>query len=178
MDAQKKVDEYNSTHNIALEEIPPLKFHLDEFCNAKNSQLFVSSLPRAFLTAQTLFGDKYKIEKDDKFVEFDLNIVPIPLLHLTFRTWVVISRILWFMGALNTKRSFSFERARAKNAAEFLYEKSKSSEVALVAHDLLNLFIERHLKSKGYRRISKVKNGFFSITKLVKLPHHDSGRIS
>ena len=166
IEAQRRVDEYNNTTNIALEEIEPLRTHLDDFLGSKNPIILASSLPRAFLTANRLFDKKSNIEPDSSFIEFDLNILPIPLINLTFRSWVVISRILWFMGLVKTKRSFSYERTRSKKAAELLHEKAKDSHVALVSHDLLNFFIERELKTKAYRRISKVKNGFFSITKL------------
>ncbi len=38
--------------------------------------------------------------------------------------------------------------------------------VVLVAHGLINSFIEKQLKSNGYSRVSKIENGFFSITEL------------
>ena len=70
------------------------------------------------------------------------------------------------MGILKTTRSFRAELLRAKNNADFLYEESKKANVVLVSHGMLNMFIEKYLKKLGYKRVSKIKNGFFSIIQL------------
>jgi len=164
--ATKRVDEYNSTHNIALDEITPIKSHLQSFIEDKKTIVFASSMTRALITAKELFGKKFDIVGDDRFIEFDLRFIYIPFLKLKFGTWALISRLIWFMGLLKTKRSFAYEYNRAKNVSEFLYEKSKEGNIVLVAHGMLNMFVEFYLKKKGYKRIDKVKNGFFTIVKL------------
>ena len=168
IEATKRGHEYNDTHDIALEEITPLKRYLHGFFAEKKSHVFASSMPRALLTAKAAFGEKFNIIGEERFIEFDLKFLPIPFVSLKFGTWAVISRILWFAGLLKTKRSFRNERLRAKKASEFIYEKAQDSSVALVAHGMLNLFIEKDLKNKGYKRVSKVRNGFFSITTLTR----------
>ena len=165
LEARKRMYEYNSTQKIAIEEIWPLKAHIQEFLEMKNLSVFASSMPRALITAQALFN-KYDIIAEERFIEFDLHFVQIPFIELKFGTWALISRILWFCRILNTTRPITAELNRARDAGEFLYKEAKKTNIALVSHGMLNMFIEKHLKKLGYKRASKVKNGFFSIITL------------
>lgn len=167
VEANKRISDYNFTQNIMIEEITPLKSLLNSFMDEKSS-IFVSSMPRALITAKALFEDKFKIVGDDRFIEFDLRFIPIPFLKLKFGTWALISRLVWFLGFLRTNRSFAFEKKRAKNAAQLIITKAEKGNIALVAHGMLNMFIEKNLQKQGYKRISKVKNGFFTIITLDK----------
>jgi broad specificity phosphatase PhoE len=162
IEATKRIHEYNTTKKIATEEILPVKSYIKEF---QNISIFASSMPRALITAQALFN-KHDIIAEDRFIEFDLRFIPIPFIKLKFEIWALISRILWFGRILKTRRTVRFELNRAKNAANFLYKEAKQANVALVSHGMLNMFIEKHLKKLGYKRASKVKNGFFSIITL------------
>ena len=99
----------------------PLKTDIQEFLEMQNLTVFSSSMPRAIITAQALFNEKYNIIKDDRFIEFDLHFIQIPLIKLKFETWALISRILWFMGMLKTKKSVRSELLRAKNNTSFFY---------------------------------------------------------
>jgi broad specificity phosphatase PhoE len=165
IEATKRIHEYNTTKKIATEEILPIKHHIEEFLATQKISIFASSMPRALITAQVLFNE-YNIIGEDRFVEFDLRFIPIPFVKLKFETWALISRILWFGRILKTRRTVRLELNRAKNAANFLYKEAKQTNVALVSHGMLNMFIEKHLKKLGYKRASKVKNGFFSIITL------------
>lgn len=169
IEAVTRVEEYNNTHDIALEEVLPLTINLKDFLEEEKSMVFVSSMPRALLTARKIFGKKYDIVGDENFIEFDLKVLAIPFLNLKFKTWALISRIMWFARLLKTKRSFREERVRATECAKFLYEKSQDASVALVSHGMLNHFIEKYLATKGYHRTRKVQNGFFSITTLAQM---------
>lgn len=164
--AKEKVQEYNDTSNLAIEEIFPIQHHINDFLEGKQPIIFASSLPRAYQTAKYLFGKKCQLTVSDEFVEFDLNIFPIPFLKCKFKTWLLISRILWFLNISKTTRNFSYEARRAKSCANLLYKEAYDSSVALVSHGLLNFFIEKNLKKQNYRRIYKVRNGCFSITRL------------
>lgn len=168
LEAARREDEYNTTEDIKTDEILPLLESANPILNNKNSVIFSSTRPRSAITAKKFFEARQQdIIFDSKFIEFDLNIVPLPFVKLGFGSWATISRILWFLRLLQTKRSVSYEMNRAKECAEILYDKAKNgAPVALVAHGLLNKSIEKHLKSKGYERRSKIKNGFFSITEL------------
>ncbi|MEM6338741.1 MAG: hypothetical protein AAF673_02290 [Pseudomonadota bacterium] len=159
------ITQYNSTSDIAIEEIDKIKTHLGGFLKEKKSIVLSSSMPRALITAKSMFGKNYDILVDKNFIEFDLKFIKIPLIKLKFGTWATISRLLWFAGIGKTDRKFKTEKLRAEDCAEILYRKSlENDSVALVAHGMINYFIEKRLRYRGYKRISKVTNGFCSIT--------------
>ncbi len=162
-----KVKEYNTTEDIDTNEILPLVNQVQLFLQNKDSFIFSSNMPRALITTKSLFHGRSDIIFDSKFIEFDLSIIPLPILKLKFVTWATISRILWFLRLLKSDRPIKSELKRAQECAEYIYIKAKEGlPVVLVAHGMLNIFIEKHLKSKGYSRVGKTKNGFFAITEL------------
>ena len=162
-----RVDEYNTTEDIDINEILPLENQVKSFLQDNNSIVFSSNMSRAVITAKTLFRNRNDIIFDSKFIEFDLNIIPLPLLRLKFGSWVTISRILWFLRLLKSDRPIKKELKRAKECAELIYKKAKEGcPIILVAHGMLNIFIEKHLTASGCLRVYKTKNGFFAITKL------------
>lgn len=162
-----KVQEYNSTENIDTNEIPPLVNQASSSLQDKDACIFSSNMPRASTTAKNLFKNRQDIIFDSRFIEFDLSIILIPQIKLKFGTWAAISRILWFLRLFKSDRPIKDELKRAEECADLIYNKAdKGSPVILVAHGMLNIFIEKHLTSKGYSRIYKIKNGFFSITEL------------
>jgi broad specificity phosphatase PhoE len=165
--ARERLDQYNTTDDIRLEEIEPFREKLENYRRQKKLQIFSSSLPRAIHTAKACFKKIDTTNVKDLFVEFDLKVLPIPFLKFKFVTWLVISRILWCMGIANSARDFAYERKRAKQSAEFLLDKAETGPVVLVSHQALNFFIERYLCKNGYKRISKVVNNCFSITELA-----------
>jgi broad specificity phosphatase PhoE len=164
--ARERLNQYNSTSEIRLEEIEPFREKLQSYSSKEKLQIFSSNLPRAVNTAKACFKEIDSANINDLFVEFDLQILPIPFLKFKFVTWLIISRIFWCLGMLKSARNFIYEKDRAKECAEFLLKKAQSGPVILVSHQGLNFFIERHLHKNGYKRISKVKNNCFSITEL------------
>jgi broad specificity phosphatase PhoE len=170
IEAISRVQQYNTTKNVNLKELELYAESLETLTKEKNLKVFSSSLSRSLITARAIFGSKFDIDVKDLFVEFDLKILPIPLVKLKFKTWLLISRIIWFFGLLKTSRSFAQERLRAKQCAEILHNNTQGNtsnqKVVLVSHGLLNAFIERYLKTKGYTRVEKMKNTCFSITYL------------
>lgn len=164
-EANNIVTQYNSTSDIAIEEIDKIKTHIEGFLKEKKSIVLSSSMPRALITAKCMFGKNYDILVDKNFIEFDLKFIKIPLIKLKFGTWAAVSRLLWFVGIGKTDRKFRTEKLRAEECAEILYQKSlENNSVALVAHGMINYFIEKRLRYRGYKRISKATNGFCSIT--------------
>lgn len=164
-EANNIIAQYNTTSDIDIEEIDKIKTHLEVFFKEKKSIVLSSSMPRALITAKSMFGKNYDILVDKNFIEFDLKFIKIPLIKLKFGTWATVSRLLWFAGIGKTDRKFKTEKLRAKDCAEILYQKSlENDSVALVAHGMINYFIEKRLRYRGYKRISKVTNGFCSLT--------------
>lgn len=165
----QRVNEYNNINNIDTDEVVPFLNYIRSFAAREYSVIFSSPMPRALHTSKTLFPERKDILFDDKFIEFDLKIVNIPFIKLKFGTWAVISRLLWFAKIIHTTRPIESELQRAIDSANLIHQEvDKGKNVVLVAHGMLNMYIEKKLKSKGYKRISKVKNGFCSVVTLIK----------
>jgi broad specificity phosphatase PhoE len=146
-----------------LEEIQDIKDNIQNIVDLDNVKVFCSTSPRAKKTAENLFSKNKNIIKSDQFVEFDLSIFYIPFLKFGIRTWFLISRILWCVGILKTDRNFQQEKKRADSCAGILASNTEHTKVSLVAHGLLNLFIEKNLKKNGWKITHTYSSGCFSI---------------
>ena len=155
--------EYNNTKNIKIEEILDIKDKIHNIVNLDKMKVFCSTSPRASITADSLFSKSADITRSDNFVEFDLSIAHVPFLRCGIRTWFLISRLLWFVGILKTGRNFKQERERTNSCVKLLTTEAAKSDVALVAHGLLHLFIEKRLKKMGWQRLHSFSSGCFSI---------------
>lgn len=164
--AAKRLQEYNTTNDISLSDIDPLREPLSQCLKYENLEVFCSSLPRAVITARNIFKSLRTQNISDLFIEFDLKILAIPHIKLKFVTWLIVSRIFWLFGMLKSARNFRQEIARSSKCAKFLLEKAQNQPVALVAHQALNFFIERSLKKQGYKQVSKMKNNCFTVIHL------------
>ena len=84
---------------------------------------------------------------------------------LSPRRWAVIYRILWFMGYSSHCESFAAAKHRANKAANILLHKAEHSETVLfVGHSLLNSFIARKLRSKGWQGSISLFNKYWEIS--------------
>ncbi|MCP5374534.1 MAG: hypothetical protein H6910_03370 [Rickettsiaceae bacterium] len=166
-EALVRLYEYNTTKNIKIEEITDIKDNIQHIVNLDKIKVLCSTSPRASITADNLFSKSVEITRSDKFVEFDLSIFYVPFLICSIRTWFLISRLLWFVGILKTDRNFKQECERADNCAKLLTREAATTDVALVAHGLLHLFIEKRLKKMGWRRTHAFSSGCFS-TKVLQ----------
>lgn len=131
-------------------------------------RVYCSTLVRSQLTAKAIFGEETELVIDHNFREFERRIFSLPLLKLPIKLWLVTARVLWFMG-LNSRDIESFKEAkwRVKSCAELLEkEATKQRTAVLVAHGLLNNFIKRELKRKGWKQVVKGGSGFISISVL------------
>lgn len=164
--ALSRLYEYNNTKNIKIEEIIDIKDKIHDVINLDKVKVFCSTSSRASITADHLFPKNSDIIRGDKFIEFDLSIFYVPFLRCGIRTWFFISRILWFVGILKTDRSFKQECERVESCVEFLIVEAMTTDVALVTHGLLLLFIEKRLKKMGWRRTRSFSSGCFSINVL------------
>ena len=87
IEAIHRMHEYNNTQKIAIEEILLLKNYVQEILATQNLSVFASAMPRALITAQALFHEKYNIRGEERFVEFDLRFIRMPFIKLKFGTW-------------------------------------------------------------------------------------------
>jgi len=132
--------------------------------------VFCSTLIRSQLTARAIFGEDVTLKTEHHFREFERKIFSLPRLRLPIRFWLVAARVLWFLG-FNSKGIETFKEAkqRARTCAGKLAEDAaKNGTTVLVAHGLLNNFIQRELKRMGWHQTVQGGSGFVSLNVMEK----------
>lgn len=138
----------------------------------KPHQIYCSSLPRSQETALTLFKDSYLIVSDSVFREFDMKIIhATSVIKLPMDLWKGISRLTWFLG-LNSKGIESFKKARKRIglSADNLEKLANQEETAiLVGHGMINAFITKELKKRGWNVVQSKGHLNLGATVLEKI---------
>ncbi|MFC1549476.1 histidine phosphatase family protein [Nitrospirota bacterium] len=110
-----------------------------------------SPLQRAHDSARILFPDR-SILVEPSLREFGLPSLPLPLIKFPPGVWVMLCRILWFVGYCRGTESLSEARARARRGAELLQRMAGHNDsVAFVGHGLINTLIARELRQMGWQ---------------------------
>ncbi|HEV2670660.1 MAG TPA: histidine phosphatase family protein [Gemmatimonadales bacterium] len=66
--------------------------------------------------------------------------------------WVVLARSAWFCGWSDGMESFAAARERASQAARLLTARAEAHDaIAVVGHGMMNIFIARALRARGWR---------------------------
>lgn len=132
--------------------------------------IHTSSINRSIETATKVCTRADLQRPDSLFREFERKIFSFPNLKLPLKWWLTTSRVLWFMG-LNKKgiERFSEAKARAKRGAQFLEQDAlKQGKTLLVAHGLLNRYLTKYLKKRGWKLMYDGGHGYLSQQLLVK----------
>jgi len=133
-------------------------------------KIFSSSLFRAYDTSLKIFHDEDAIYMDSAFIEFQREIIPLPLI-LPIKGWTGISRFFWMIGLHSSAvPSFRSEKSRAAMDAELLGEAAmQHGKVILVAHGFLNKYIIRNLKKNGWDHSYNGGNDYLAVQVLTKI---------
>ncbi|HDR0642408.1 histidine phosphatase family protein [Pasteurella multocida] len=158
--AKQRLVEYNNTEKLNFAEINLLGVNQD---NLDTDTIYSSSLIRAIKTADYLFPHK-KIITTEKLVEFNLDIFPIPILNLSFKNWLFVSRVLWLIGINKSQKNLRQEKQRVAN---FIHE-NVNKDCTIVAHGFVLNEIQSHLIKNGFNITIAKKQGCFSITILER----------
>ena len=137
----------------------------------KGHIIYCSNLRRSQETAYKIFGEDYHLVADTIFREFEnkaisrRGIIPLPV-----SLWQGMNRVGWFLG-VNDRGIENFGEAlqRSREAAENLIKVASIDETAvLVAHGMMNHFIARALKKRGWHIVLQRGNINLGATILVK----------
>ena len=80
-------------------------------------------------------------------------------IKLNVKVWLVIFRILWFLGYSKNSESYKTSKQRAQNASKRLIELSKKQNtIVLVGHGVMNKLIGQNLVSNNWKNTKKSKN--------------------
>ncbi len=132
--------------------------------------IHTSSIQRAISTAELVFHQPELQQPDPLFREFEKKVLWFFKLRLPTSFWRYGSRILWVLG-FNTKgiERYSEARERAEQAAIALEEDAQAKgKTLLVAHGVLNHFIDKNLQDRGWTKVYDGGNGYLSQVMLVK----------
>ena len=105
-DAVDRLNNYNSTINLKLDELVLLSDELKILALQNNPIIVYSSvLPRSIKTAQYIFDPLgIGVNNNSTFSEFDLNVFKIPKIKLSVQAWFLISRVAWLFGFIKNIR--------------------------------------------------------------------------
>lgn len=87
---------------------------------------------------------------DPMFREAELPIVTWRWLKLSANAWLLLSRLLWFLGASHHVESFATMKRRASlAAAQLMAYSAERRQIIVVGHGLFNRFLAKELIASG-----------------------------
>ncbi len=143
----------------------------EAFRAARESNIIVTSdLARSIGSAKILYPDGKQIISERLFREATWPFAMVPLLRFRPYAWAALFRVLWFFGyQKNCPEPVTALKQRASLAADRLISLAQSHEsVLFVGHGILNTFIVRALRKKGWKGPRFPGYGFWSAVEYVK----------
>jgi broad specificity phosphatase PhoE len=131
-----------------------------------DSYIIVSSLKRASLSASA-YGAVNIDEVQPLLREMDIPYYRLPFSMKAWH-WVLVSRLLWFLGKKGKFESFKAAKSRVVLLADHLESILRSeSRVVLFGHGLIHYFLQRQLKKRGWLLVEK-NSEFWGVSRLIK----------
>jgi len=131
-----------------------------------DSYIMVSSLKRASLSASA-YGAVDINEVQPLLREMDIPYYRLPFSMKAWH-WVLVSRLLWFLGKKGRFESFKEAKSRVILLADHLESiMLTESRVVLFGHGLIHYFLQRQLKKRGWLLLEK-NSEFWGVSRLVK----------
>lgn len=165
--ARDRLNDYNITNKLDFNGFESLNNALLGAIISDNAPIiYTSSLSRAIETANFIFNPwQLSAQINPIFSEFDLNIINVPLVKFTVKTWFLISRLAWFAGVSNYAKSIKQEINRSKAAACILEQHYLQNQtVIVVGHGLINHFIANFFRKNGFQVKKHKENEFYTIS--------------
>lgn len=125
-----------------------------------------SNVPRAIATSNKISNfANVSFTNSDLFREFDLSIIKLTFFNLKVRNWFLISRLFWFLGLNGANEKYKQCLIRVDLAYQYLTKmRNEKGNIILVAHGLINKFLEKNLKKDNFSEMFRLKNGCFEVT--------------
>ena len=156
---KKWVEQYD--HAPILKESLPTGETITLVQNA--DVVLTSALSRAIDSAKVL-GVEVS-EENSLFNEAAVPNISVPYLKLRPKTWLVILRLMLFIGLGKKETSFKASKTQAKNAVLHLETLTKvHSIIALVGHGGMNWLIGKALAQRGWIQEGKSGHGNWGVT--------------
>lgn len=122
--------------------------------------LVCSSLRRSIDSAELL--QRQPDIMDPLFREAELPAITWRWLKLSANAWLLLSRLLWFLGASKHVESFALMRRRASlAAAQLIAYGAEHQQIVVVGHGLFNRFLAKALIAGGMRGPKKTASHYW-----------------
>ena len=103
-----------------------------------------------------------KLDVSSDFIEADLPSYNVLNLKFSENFWLILFRVLWFIGYSPNTESYSAVKLRAKKCSDKLIETAEKNEsVIFVGHGILNRLISKELRSRGWQGPAKNSNKYW-----------------
>jgi broad specificity phosphatase PhoE len=163
MEFKKWIEDYDAI-GVVVE-----KNHSVELLSSIESSniIITSDLKRSTDSAAQLKTNA-KIITNPVFREAELPSLPL-YLRLSPNIWLVILRIMWFLGYSNCCESYKDSKKRARKASDLLIEYAERElKVALIGHGIFNMLIAKELKKQGWFNNRKIDSSHWGINFFTK----------
>jgi len=124
----------------------------------ENSDVIIcSNLKRSIQSAK--FFNKEILINDEIFNEVEIPYPKWSILKLSPNMWLIIFRILWFLGYSKNCESYKNAKQRAKKAASKLTKLAKEyNKIILFGHGIFNRLILREMISRDWKIMKKIES--------------------
>ena len=145
-------------------------FEMESVCVPDGvNEMYCSNLGRSINTAEYLSKNNIPLISDERFREFERQILPIPGIKMPLSFWLITARIPWIFG-FGEIESLKNARNRSKEVAAFLDKNAhENKKTVLVAHGFLNRFLEKSLKKEGWTQVKDGGHDYLSVSVYTKL---------
>lgn len=149
-----------SYNEAPLDELclPPAgSMHIAKECNAAVCSTLVRSIESSKHLELTS-----KVDVSHDFVEAGLPNYPIFKLKFSVHFWLVLFRVMWFLGCAPNSESYSQAKERAKRCSDKLESIAKEYDsVVFVGHGILNRLISKELQKRGWQGPVKTPSAYW-----------------
>lgn len=154
----KIVNDYEAT-NLEQNSFPPQdSLNLARDCD----RAICSNLPRAIDSIRKLEIES-KCSVEHEFRESSLPYLTWRYPHLSFYSWCLIFRVLWFFGFARNGEPIHMAKKRAKHCVTKLCKSDKVDDtVLLLGHGIMNRLIARELKKQGWTKAYSSSSQYWS----------------
>ena len=130
--------------------------------NIKWEKCYVSDLPRAIKTAETIFKDE--LIKTELLREVPISPVINTRLKIPFVLWFLLGRLAWLFSHKSQSENVKQTNKRVLSLMKILTN-LKEKNVLIASHGFLIFVLQKELFKNGFmgRKIRKVRNGILYI---------------
>lgn len=149
------IENYNAS---GVADLPP---ETEIISANKAHYILCSPLERARSSLNALGLNANQINSN--LTEASLPVISIPFLKLSPGTWLIIFRLLWWLGLTKGVESKAKAKKRARQMAEELIRLAEEHEnIFCMGHGFMNQLISSELGRLGWTRVDNTGSGYWS----------------